>query len=130
MADMFNITSAPEAALGGQSFPVLAGAVAGGGSTVNGMELDRASAADYDSWERLGNPGWGWAGLFPYFKKATTFTPPSPKIQAQYNYSWNLAAYGNGPLQASYPDFQYPDNCKCKRIWIKDCGLKTDRPFL
>ena len=67
--DMFNITSAPEPYLGNATYGVLAGSVAGGGSTVNGMELDRASAADYDSWEKLGNPGWGWNGLFPYFKK-------------------------------------------------------------
>ena len=68
-ADLFNITSAPEPYLGGATYMMLAGSVAGGGSTVNGMELDRASAADYDSWEQLGNPGWGWDGLFPYFKK-------------------------------------------------------------
>ena len=70
--DMFNITSAPEPFMGGKTYPVLQGAVAGGGSTVNGMQLDRASAADYDSWEKLGNPGWGWNGLFPYFKKVRT----------------------------------------------------------
>ncbi|EHY58976.1 hypothetical protein HRR83_001760 [Exophiala dermatitidis] len=110
LADMFNITSAPEPAMGGQRYSVRAGSVPGGGSTVNGMELDRASAADYDSWEQLGNPGWGWKGLFPYFKKSTDFTPPTPEIQAKYNYSWDESAYGNGPLQASFPDFQYPDN--------------------
>lgn len=69
-ADMFNITSGPEPALGGRTYAVRAGSVPGGGSTVNGMQLDRASAADYDSWEQLGNPGWGWKGLLPYFKKA------------------------------------------------------------
>lgn len=68
-ADIFNISSAPEPAMENKTFGVLAGAVAGGGSTVNGMELDRASAADYNSWELLGNPGWGWNDLFPYFKK-------------------------------------------------------------
>ena len=72
---MFNITSAPEPGMGGKTYSVLAGSVPGGGSTVNGMELDRASAADYDSWEQLGNPGWGWSGLFPYFKKANIISP-------------------------------------------------------
>ena len=34
------------------------------------MEMfDRGSANDYDNWEKLQNPGWGWEGLFPYFKK-------------------------------------------------------------
>ncbi|KIW13496.1 hypothetical protein PV08_08684 [Exophiala spinifera] len=107
--DMFNITSAPEPGLDGQRYPVFAGAVPGGGSTVNGMEFDRASSSDYD-FEALGNPGWNWNGLFPYFKKSTDFTPPPPAIEAMYNYTWNEAAYGKGPLQASFPDFQYPDN--------------------
>lgn len=33
------------------------------------MVFDRASKADYDAWEDLGNPGWGWDGLYKYFKK-------------------------------------------------------------
>jgi choline dehydrogenase-like flavoprotein len=74
IADMFNITSVAEPGLQGQHFAVFAGAVAGGGSTVNGMEWDRASSADYDSWKLLGNPGWGWSDLYPYFKKVRSRT--------------------------------------------------------
>jgi choline dehydrogenase-like flavoprotein len=74
IADMFNITSVAEPGLQGQHFAVFAGAVAGGGSTVNGMEWDRASIADYDSWKLLGNPGWGWSDLLPYFKKVRSPT--------------------------------------------------------
>lgn len=33
------------------------------------MMYDRGSAADYDAWEALGNEGWGWDGLYPFFKK-------------------------------------------------------------
>jgi choline dehydrogenase-like flavoprotein len=33
------------------------------------MVFVRASKADYDAWESLGNLGWRWEGLFPYFKK-------------------------------------------------------------
>ena len=42
------------------------------------MMLNRGSAADYDSWEAFGNPGWGWEGLYPYFIKAslTSFQRP------------------------------------------------------
>jgi len=45
--------------------------VVGGGTVVNGMFFARGAAADYDAWEQLGNPGWGWDGLLPYFKKVS-----------------------------------------------------------
>ena len=65
----------PQRAIGGTIGPVYAAAVVGGGSTVNGMLFDRGSADDYDNWEKLGNPGWGFNSLFPYFKKVG-FTEP------------------------------------------------------
>lgn len=108
-ADMFNISSAPEPFMDNARFSLTAAAVAGGGSLVNGMLFGRASAADYDSWEQLGNKGWGWKDLLPYLKKATTFTRPSPAVARSLKYTWDAAYYGRGPLQASFPDFQYPD---------------------
>src|SRR3954451_20412885 len=44
--------------------------VVGGTTTINGCLWIRGSAADYDGWESLGNPGWGFADLLPYFKRA------------------------------------------------------------
>lgn len=108
-AAMFNITSAPEPYLANATFAIMAGSVAGGGSTVNGMACGRASAADYDSWEQLGNPGWGWNGLLPYFKKATTLDIPPAEEAEKLGYTWDASVYGNGPLHAGFPDFQYPD---------------------
>lgn len=68
-AAMRNITSAPEPGIGGKTFAVRAGAVAGGGSQVNGMQWDLPSAADFDSWEALDNEGWGWKEIQKYYKK-------------------------------------------------------------
>lgn len=76
VGDMFDINSAPIPFLNNASFPVYIGAVVGGGSWVNGMEYDRGAQADYDAWEALGNPDWGWNGLFPYFKKVTHIENP------------------------------------------------------
>ena len=36
---------------------------------VNGMFFDRGAAVDYDAWAYLGNPGWGFDNLLPYFEK-------------------------------------------------------------
>ncbi|KAI4596707.1 hypothetical protein KJ359_005049 [Pestalotiopsis sp. 9143b] len=68
--DMYNVTSTPQAGLLGNTVQALAGAVVGGGSTVNGMLLTRGSADDYDNWAKLNDePDWGFQGLLPHFKK-------------------------------------------------------------
>ncbi|CZR58689.1 related to choline dehydrogenase [Phialocephala subalpina] len=109
VADMYNIFSAPEPYLNNLSVRVAVGNVVGGGSVVNGMFWDRGSNADYDAWETLGNKGWGWAGLAPYFKKTNTFTPPSESTTKEYNITYDKSAYGNGPVQVTIPSFQDPD---------------------
>lgn len=91
---MYNITSAPVANVGGQSYPVYVGNVVGGGSVVNGMAFDRASAADYDAWEQLGNTGWNWNGLLTYFKKSTTFTSPSTSNVQEFGITYDASYFG------------------------------------
>ncbi|KAF2448079.1 GMC oxidoreductase [Karstenula rhodostoma CBS 690.94] len=106
---MYNITSAPNVNIGGQIKSVWVGNVVGGGSVVNGMAFDRASAADYDAWEQLGNNGWVWNNLLPYFKKSTTFTPPSAENVKAWGTTYDVSYYGaTGPIQASFPEFEYP----------------------
>jgi choline dehydrogenase len=46
--------------------------ILGGSSAVNACYWIRGSASDYDEWEALGNPGWSFDGLLPYFKRAET----------------------------------------------------------
>ena len=106
---LMRVPSAPNEKLNNSTYSVAAAAVVGGGSVVNGMGYTRGSKADYDSWEALGNPGWGWKGLFPYFLKSTTFLPPTLDSVAQWNITWDPSAYGNGPLHVHIPSFQYPD---------------------
>jgi choline dehydrogenase-like flavoprotein len=123
---MYNITSLPISGLNNNTYGVAAGAIVGGGSAVNGMFFDRGSAADYDAWESLGNPGWSFANLLPYFKKSVTFTPPSPDVAAKYNYTWDKAsAYGvdsKGPIQVSYPPFAFPGMSTVWNAW-KEFGI-------
>lgn len=58
----------PEPALRGRSSYWPRGKVLGGSSSINAMAYVRGQAEDYDGWERLGNPGWGWNDVLPFFK--------------------------------------------------------------
>lgn len=49
------------------------GKTLGGSSAVNGMVWLRGQPADYDRLVELGNPGWGWQDMLPYFKKLEDF---------------------------------------------------------
>jgi choline dehydrogenase len=58
-----------EAGLNGRSLLYPRGRVLGGSSSINGMIYMRGQSADYEHWRSLGNTGWGWDDVLPYFKK-------------------------------------------------------------
>lgn len=45
------------------------GRTLGGSSSINGLVFIRGQAQDYDGWAELGNQGWSWQEVLPYFKK-------------------------------------------------------------
>ncbi len=55
--------------LNGRSLNYPRGKVMGGCSSINGMIYMRGQSRDYDHWRQLGNVGWGWDDVLPYFKK-------------------------------------------------------------
>ncbi|KAF8538469.1 GMC oxidoreductase [Trichophaea hybrida] len=125
----WNITTVPQTFLGTANSVqnLTIGKVLGGSSVLNGMMFDRPSPQDINAWEELGNPGWNWQGLLPYYKKSETFTPPSPEHIVQFGITWDPAVHGtNGYIQSSYPNYIYPQNKNFQDAMIS-LGIKQSK---
>jgi choline dehydrogenase len=66
----WNFATEPEPHLHNRRLYWPRGKVVGGSSAINAMIYMRGNRADYDSWRDLGNAGWGFAEVLPYFKKS------------------------------------------------------------
>ncbi|NKB55982.1 MAG: choline dehydrogenase [Alphaproteobacteria bacterium] len=60
----------PDPGLGGRSLQWPRGKVLGGSSSINGLLYIRGNRADYDQWRQMGNAGWSYDDVLPYFKRA------------------------------------------------------------
>lgn len=123
------IVSVPQEALNDTVFLADCARVVGGGSVINAMIFMRGDVEDYQGWTKLGNEGWSWDDLLPYFikvcrytltsktksdtateiRKSENFTPPDPAFAAAANISWINSAHGfDGPVQNTYPNYFFP----------------------
>ena len=60
----------PQEGLNGRKGYQPRGKVLGGSSSINAMIYTRGHPDDYNEWAALGNQGWGWNDVLPYFLKA------------------------------------------------------------
>ena len=60
----------PDAGLNGRSVQWPRGKVLGGSSSINGLLYIRGQPQDFDQWRQLGNQGWSWDEVLPYFLRA------------------------------------------------------------
>lgn len=66
----WQFTSEPMPTLGGRTMQYSQGRTLGGSSTINGMIYNRGQAGDFDGWAKLGNRGWGYQDILPYFRRS------------------------------------------------------------
>uniref|UniRef100_A0A2A4K3J0 Glucose-methanol-choline oxidoreductase N-terminal domain-containing protein n=1 Tax=Heliothis virescens TaxID=7102 RepID=A0A2A4K3J0_HELVI len=76
------------------------GKVLGGSSVLNAMLYIRGNKRDYDNWERMGNIGWGYEDILPYFLKSEDIRIP----EQQYD---RYHATG-GPLTVEHFAYEQP----------------------
>lgn len=61
--------SEPEPNTANRQIPVPRGKLLGGSSSINGLVWVRGQPLDYDTWAQMGNRGWGYADVLPYFRR-------------------------------------------------------------
>jgi choline dehydrogenase len=74
------------------------GKVMGGSSVLNYMIYNRGGRKDYDLWEDMGNVGWGYKHVLPYFLKSEDITIPELAKNTKFHST-------GGYLTVSYPSF-------------------------
>lgn len=65
----WNLTSVPQMYLDGKVRSIPQGRGLGGGTLINALLWNRGGQGDYNDWATLGNPGWDWDSMLPYFMK-------------------------------------------------------------
>ncbi len=110
----------PQPGLNGRRGYQPRGKVLGGSSSVNAMIYARGHASDYDAWAAQGNPGWSFAEVLPYFKRAEHNERGADALHGQggplnvmdlRSPSSFLPAFVEAGVQAGYPlnaDFNGP----------------------
>ena len=73
------------------------GRTLGGSSSINGMVYIRGNRLDYDEWDDLGNHGWSWEDVKPFFLKSEN--------NEQFDNSYHAKG---GPLNVTLPRFVSP----------------------
>lgn len=84
--------TAQQAGLGQRRLSYPFGKVLGGSSSTNAMMYYRGTRASYDRWHRLGNRGWSFDEVLPYFRKSEHYQHGASKYHG-----------GDGPIHVSEP---------------------------
>src|SRR5258708_19133784 len=95
-------SSEPEANTNGRKLPVPRGRLLGGSSAINGMAFVRGQALDFNSWAQMGNRGWRYSDVLPFFKRMESY-------QGQDSGKDDDAFRGrHGPLRGTNPQPRQP----------------------
>ncbi|MBV8121606.1 MAG: choline dehydrogenase [Alphaproteobacteria bacterium] len=89
--------SEPEPNTNGRRIPVPRGKLLGGSSSINGMVFVRGQAQDFDTWAQMGNRGWSYAEVLPFFKRMESYAGGDDTFRGR-----------EGPLRVTNPEPRDP----------------------
>jgi choline dehydrogenase len=81
------------------------GKVLGGSTVLNTMLYIRGNRRDFDLWEALGNDGWGYEDILPYFKKSEDQRNPYLAKNTRYH-STGKHGDTHAPIITHFPSFK------------------------
>ena len=84
----------------------------GGSSSINGLIYIRGQPEDFDHWAQLGNRGWGWDDVLPYFKQAENWQGETSEL------------HGNGGFLTTSPMSERPAACQAIIDAAQELGLE------
>jgi choline dehydrogenase len=89
--------SEPETNTNGRSIPVPRGRLLGGSSAINGLAFVRGQAQDFDTWAQMGNRGWSYKDVLPFFKRMESYEGGDDAFRGR-----------DGPLRVTNPEPRDP----------------------
>ena len=91
------------------------GKVLGGSSSINAMVYVRGNPRDFDEWSELGNSGWSYNEVLPYFRKMESWQNGADTYRG-----------GDGPLKISEVSSQLHPLCDNFLSAAKEIGIKLN----
>ena len=92
----------PQAHINNRRIYVPRGKTLGGSSSTNAMAYVRGNRYDYDHWSELGNRGWSYDEVLPYFKKSEAIQQPDEVEEAFHGKSGELSVTHNLHFKSPY----------------------------
>ena len=78
--------------------------------SLSGAAYARAEAVQIDTWQEIGNDGWTWENLFPYYLKSENMSAPN-KTQSEAGASINPRYHSfDGPVHVGFFDLHKQEN--------------------
>lgn len=115
---LWSYETEPSDSINGRSINLPQGKLVGGSSSINGLVYSRGQPEDFDDWAQMGNVGWAYKDILPYFKRTEKRIGPADE---------NVRGR-NGELPITNPDWK-SKLCESYIQGAMDHGIPRNQDF-